>query len=172
MAAGTGCSVSAAARAALAQSIPRSQLAGVSQNLAGTQIELVYRRPTARGRELFGALVPWDRIWSPSADSATRFTTSTAIEVNGEVLRAGSYSLWAIPGESEWTWVFNSQARVFHLRHAPDADVLRVKSRPEPAEHVETLTFDFPLADADSAVLRLHWGRTAVPLRLRVKRAP
>lgn len=151
--------------------IPRSQLATVSQNLAGTQIDIVYRRPSARGRALFGALVPWNAVWTPSADSAVQFTISNEIQVNGEKLAAGSYSIWARPGPQEWEFMFNGQAHVFHLRHAPDADVMKVKATPEVADPpTETLTFYFAAADADSATLRLQWGRTSVPLKIRAKR--
>ncbi len=155
---------------ARAQAIPRSQLAGVSQNLAGTQIDIVYRRPSARGRELFGALVPWDRVWSPSADSAARFTISAPIDVNGSSLAAGSYSLWAIPGATEWTMIFNMVPSVFHTRYPSGQDALRVKTTPESLSALETLSFYFSSADGDSATLRLHWGSTAVPLKIRAKR--
>src|SRR5262245_41430193 len=83
----------AAFEAACAQSAPRSQLGTVSQLIAGTRVEVIYRRPVARGRALFGALVPYGRIWTPSADSAARFTVSTPVEINGATLPAGSYSL-------------------------------------------------------------------------------
>lgn len=156
--------------AADAQSIPRSQLAGVSQNLAGTQIDITYRRPSARGRELFGALVPWDRVWSPSADSAARFTISAPIEVNGSPLAAGTYSLWAIPGAAEWTMIFSTVPSVFHTRYPSGQDALRVKSTPESLSAMETLSFYFSAADGDSATLRLHWGTSAVPLKIRAKR--
>ena len=149
--------------------VPRSQLAGVSQNLAGTQIDIVYRRPSARGRELFGSLVPWDAVWTPSADTAARITVSEAIEVNGAKLAAGSYSLWAKPNAKEWQWIFNSDPSVFHLRHASQTDVLTIKSAPEPADFFETLTFYFSAADADSATLRMHWGKTAVPIRIKAR---
>src|SRR5689334_15860375 len=82
--------------------IPPSQLGGVSQEIAGTRIGIVYRRPVARGRELFGALVPYGRIWTPSADSAAQLTLSDPVEVNGQPLAAGSYSIWTIPGAEEW----------------------------------------------------------------------
>jgi hypothetical protein len=155
----------------VAAQIPRSQLAGLSQNLAGTQIDLAYRRPSARGRELFGALVPWDKVWTPSADSAVRFTTSGPLEVNGTALAAGSYSLWTKPNAKEWEFIFNSDPNVFHLRHADEKDVVKVKSVPETAEPaVETLSFYFSAADGDSATLRLQWGKTSVPLRIRARR--
>ena len=159
----------ASAAAAQQPAIPRSQLGSVSQNIAGTQIEIVYRRPVARGRELFGALVPFGRVWTPSADSAARLTISSDIEVNGQPLAAGRYAIWAIPGAEEWTVIFSGRAEVFHLSYPAGEDVLRVQSRPTTGEHVETLTFAVPLADADSAEVQLRWGTTVVPLRVRAR---
>jgi len=150
--------------------IPKSQLAGVTQSLGAAEISVVYRRPVARGRELFGALVPWGRVWSASADSAPVFTTTRALMVNGDSLPAGSYALWAIPDASSWTFVFSRDAHVFHLRYAGGHDALRVKAKPETGAHAETLTFSFPMVDADSARFQLHWGTTVVPLTIRVKR--
>ena len=155
-----------------AGAIPRSQLATVAQQVAGARIEIAYRRPTARGRTLFGALVPWGRVWSPSSDSAARVTLSDSVQVNGAPLPAGSYSLWAIPDSTEWTVIFSSVPAVFHTRYPAGRDALRVRAAPERGEHVETLQLSFPMVDADSAVLQLRWGETVVPLRIRASRAP
>jgi hypothetical protein len=152
-----------------AQVTPKSQLASLSQMIGGTRVDIMYRRPVARGRELFGALVPWGRVWSPSADTATRVTISTALQVNGSVLAAGSYSVWAIPDSTSWTIIFNRQATAFHMRYPDGQDVLRVKAVPGRGEQVETLQWEFPMVDADSAVLQLHWGTTTVPLTLRAR---
>jgi hypothetical protein len=159
----------AAFESACAQSAPRSQLGTVSQLIAGTRVEVIYRRPVARGRALFGALVPYGRIWTPSADSAARFTVSTPVEINGSALPAGSYSLWAIPDSASWTIVFNREPAAFHLRYPEGHDALRVDAKPRQGEHVETLMFSFPVADADSARLELTWGTTVVPLTIRAR---
>jgi hypothetical protein len=147
----------------------RSQLASVGQTVNTARIDIVYRRPVARERELFGQLVPWGRVWSPSADSAAIFTVSAPIEVAGEKLAAGTYSVWAIPEKEEWTIIFNSTARAFHLTHSSGSDVLRVKAVPVESDHMETLAFYFPMVDADSAYLRLQWGKTVVPLTIRAR---
>jgi hypothetical protein len=150
----------------------RSQLGTVTQLVAGTRVEIVYRRPVARGRTLFGALVPWGRVWTPSADSAARLTVSAPVEVNGAPLAAGTYGVWTIPDSAAWTVIFSGVAEAFHLRYPEGRDVLRVRAVPAQGEHVETLAFLFPVVDADSAVLQLRWGTTVVPLTLRARRAP
>lgn len=147
----------------------RSQLGTVAQSIAGTRVEIVYRRPVARGRTLFGSLVPWGRVWTPSADTAARLTTSGPLQINGAELPAGTYSVWAIPDSASWTIVFNSVPEVFHLRYPDGRDVLRVRATPVAGEHVETLMFAFPLVDADSARLELRWGATVVPLSIHAK---
>jgi hypothetical protein len=157
-----GCS-----RRSPAQTIAKSQLGIVTQQVAGARIEILYRRPVARGRVLFGALVPWGRIWSPSSDSAARMTISAPVTVNGAALPAGSYGIWAIPDSTSWTVIFSGTAAAFHLRYPDGHDVLRVRVAPQRGEHVETLLFDFPMVDADSAVLHLRWGTTIVPLSIR-----
>lgn len=148
----------------------RSQLATVSQLMGDARIEIVYRRPVARGRELFGSLVPWGRVWTPSADSAALFTSSVDLEVNGSSLRAGSYAIWMIPERETWTVIFSSKP-AFHLTLPARSDeVLRVTAKSQQGDHMETLGFYFPMADADSATLNMHWGRTVVPISIKPKR--
>jgi len=158
------------ASCAKAQPARKSQLATVTQHVGPAKIEIVYRRPVARGRELFGKLVPYGRTWTPSADSAALFSTSTDLEVNGSTLRAGRYAVWMIPDSTNWTVIFSSAQPVFHLRLPQKTDeVLRVSTTSRAADHMETLGFYFPMVDADSAVLNMHWGRTVVPMRIKAR---
>jgi hypothetical protein len=106
-------------------------------------------------------------MWTPSADSAARIVTSGAIEVNGTALPAGSYSVWAIPDSTNWTVIFNSNAVRFHLNVPTSGEVMRVQAHPTTGSHVETLQFSFPMVDADSARLELHWGPTIIPLSIK-----
>jgi Protein of unknown function (DUF2911) len=147
----------------------KSQLGSVSQQIANARVDIVYRRPVARGRALFGALVPWGRIWTPSADSAARITLSVPMEINGSALVAGTYGIWTIPDSSSWTIIFNRSAAAFHLRYPDGKDALRVKAAPTHGDYVETLQWEFPMVDADSAILQLHWGTVVIPLRLKAK---
>src|SRR6267154_2515582 len=90
------------------QGYPFSQRGSVTQMVAFTEISVVYGRPVARGRALFGSLVPWDSVWHPGADSATRVTFSRDVLVEGKLLRSGEYSLWLIPREhAPWTVIFS-----------------------------------------------------------------
>jgi hypothetical protein len=157
----------ASGRPCEAQAIPRSQAATVTQQLAGTRIEIAYHRPVARGRPLFGSLVPWGRVWTPSADSAARLTLTGPVEINGTRLSAGRYGVWMIPDSLAWTVIISARAEAFHLRYPEGEDVLRLTASPTRGEQVETLLFAFPMVDADSATLQMRWGTTVLPLRLK-----
>jgi len=161
----------ATAAALPAQGRPRpSQRAELLQMLDSNEIRVRYIRPVARGRELFGSLVRFGRVWTPSADSAMLISFSRDVEIEGKPLSAGSYSVWAIPDTSSWTIIFNRNARVFHLGTYSEAqDALRVTARVDSLPHVETLTAGFPTVDARKAVFQLQWGTTAVSLHLETK---
>lgn len=156
------------------QGYPFSQRGTVTQNVAFTEISVSYGRPVARGRELFGALVPWDAIWHPGADSATRVRFNRDVQIEGKPLRAGEYSLWLIPRESApWTVILSRAARVFHLPYpGTSRDALRVDVTPEQASTMESFAIYFPIVLRDSAVMRLHWGTTAVPIRIKAPFKP
>ena len=151
---------------------PRSQHGSVTQRVGTTDIAISYNRPVARGRELFGTLVPWGRMWHPGADSATTIAFSKDVTIDGHALKAGRYSLWTIPEESKpWTVIFNRGVGGWHTSYPGESqDVLRLLVTPETGMHMETLTYYFPMVDADSAVLRLQWGTVVVPMMIRESR--
>ena len=159
---------------AVSAQVPRSQHGSVTQRVGTTEITISYNRPVARGRELFGGgtLVRWGRLWHPGADSATTISFSRDVTIDGQALAAGRYTLWTIPNEppKPWTVIFNRGVGVWHTNYPGEAqDALRVEVTPETGAHMETLVYYFPMVDADSAVLRLHWGTTIVPMRIRTK---
>jgi hypothetical protein len=161
--------VPACAQESGAPRVRPSQHGTVTQRVGTTEIAIAYNRPVARGRALFGALVPWGEEWTPGADSATTISFSAPVRVNGERLAAGTYSLWAIPDTASWTIIFSGAQRVWHRPYPAGQDVLRVRARPATGEHMETLAFYFPVVGPDSTVLRLHWGTTVVPITIRTE---
>ena len=155
-------------RQLVAQSPRLSQHGSVSQRIGDTLVTIEYNRPVARGRKLFGALVPWGQIWNPGADAATNIAFSTSVQVNGETLAAGTYSLWAEPQPDRWTIIFSRAYPAFHTPYPEGQDALRVSVTPRTGEHMETLSFFFPVVDGKKAELVLHWGTVVVPLQLEV----
>lgn len=159
-----------------AQGYPFSQRARVDQTVAFTDISIVYGRPVARGRVLFGdsALVKYDTIWHPGADSATRVTFSHDVKLEGHDVKAGEYTVWLIPRASKpWTFILSRAAHVFHQPYPGEAsDALRVDVTPERGAHMETLAFYFPVVLRDEAVMRIHWGEMILPVRLKAPYRP
>ena len=151
---------------ASAQSPRPSQHAAVIQSVGRTEIRIDYNRPVARGRVLFGTLVPWGKPWNPGADSATRIQLSTETTVNGKSLPAGEYSLWAIPDAAAWTVIFSKAAHVYHTPYPKGHDALRIRVAPRTGAYMETLGLYFPMVDGTAATLYLHWGTTIVPLTI------
>jgi hypothetical protein len=151
------------------EQVRKSQAAAVSQRVANTEITVTYSRPVARGRELFGALVPYGQVWNPGADQATAIRFTRDVHVNDHHLAAGKYSVWAIPRRSAWTVILSSAADVYHTPYPGEAhDALRLDVEPESGPHMEAVMFYFPLVEGKDAILRLHWGETVVPLAIRV----
>jgi Protein of unknown function (DUF2911) len=77
----------------------------------GLRVRLTYCRPYKKGRVIYGdhALVPYGKIWRTGANEATTFETNSDLKFNGKVLKAGTYSLWTLPGEQTWKIIFNSE---------------------------------------------------------------
>jgi len=128
----------------------------------GVSVVLDYGRPEVRDRPIWGALVPWGEIWRTGANEATTIELGADVLVEGESLPAGRYGLFTIPGEDEWTIIFNRVADQWGaFDYDPAQDALRVTVEPQAAEHVEAL--DFEVGD-DGIVLR--WEAVAVPVSI------
>ena len=150
--------------------VVKSQRGTVTQKIANTDISIDYGRPVARGRDIYGSLVPFGRIWHPGANDATAMRVSRDIEINGKALPKGAYSLWTIPRADAWTFIFSTVADTFHTNYPGEQrDALRIEVKPETGAHMETLTYYFPVVDGKDATLRFHWGTVIVPLAIKVQ---
>lgn len=170
----TALAVMASSGSGAAQGYPPSQRGSVTQNVALTEIVVSYGRPVARGRELFGQLVPWDSVWHPGADSATRVTFNHDVVVEGHPLKAGDYSVWLIPRRSgSWTFILSRAAHVFHKPYpGPGDDVMRLEVPTERLSHMESLAIYFPQVLRDEGVMRIHWGETGVSVHIKAPYRP
>lgn len=146
-----------------------SQSGSVWQQIANTEITVTYDRPVARGRDLFGGIVPFGEMWNPGANDATAIAFSRDVTINGNALPAGKYSLWAIPDPNRWTIVFSRAADVYHTPYpGEEEDALRFMATPSFGAHMETLAFYFAEVEQKDAELRLHWGETYIPFNITV----
>ncbi len=91
-----------------AQNTRPSPAATASGNVRGANITINYSSPAVKGRKIWGELVPYDKVWRAGANEATLITIDKDVQVEGKALPAGKYSLYALPGETEWTIIINS----------------------------------------------------------------
>lgn len=109
----------------------------------GTDIIITYGRPNVKGRTIWGELVGYGQVWRAGANEATHIWFGKDVTIEGQKLAKGAYSFWTVPGETEWTIIFNSKTGIWGRPYrAADSEVLRVKVKPTKlAEHVESLDY-------------------------------
>ncbi len=147
-----------------------SPTATLKQRVGVTDIEVIYSRPSMKGREIFGKLEPYGAVWRTGANNATRITFSTDVKVQGSALAAGTYELFTIPGREEWTVIFQKAGKQWgSYAYDQKNDTLRVTARViDFGASVETFTIDFNSLRDSSATMNLLWERTLVSLKLEV----
>jgi hypothetical protein len=145
-----------------------SPVCTLKQRVGITDIEIVYSRPGAKGREIFGGLIQYGTVWRTGANASTKVSFSTAVKLNGTDIPAGNYALYTIPGKKEWTVIISKDtgpAGVFGYNQTND--LARFKAVPvKVAKPVETFTIDINDIRDDSATINLVWEKTCVPIKL------
>jgi hypothetical protein len=141
--------------------MPRvSPAASVGQTVGVTQITISYHRPAVNGRVIWGGLEAYDKVWRAGANDATTITFTSNVRVDGNPLSAGVYALFVIPTTTDWTVIFNDVSRQWGaFRYDPTQDALRIKVKPDTAEHQERLEYSFPSVTDNSAQVMLRWER-------------
>jgi hypothetical protein len=141
-----------------------SQHASVSQTVGLTDVTITYSRPGVKGRQIWGALVPYDKPWRTGANDATTISFSDDVTINGQNLPKGTYAFFAIPTANDWTLIFNKTAKQWgSFSYDASADALKVTTKPEKAPFTEWLTYDFPKVSSDTATVVLRWENLAIP---------
>lgn len=143
----------------------------------GLTLSVTYSSPSKKGRVIFGELVPFGKVWRTGANEPTRFSTATDLTIGGQALPAGEYSLWTIPGENQWTVIFNREIADWGVTlisggkkttRKPEADALQITVPAESiSEVVENFDISFFTPDAGKTVyLQLTWDTTRVRVPL------
>lgn len=127
-------------------------------------IEISYSRPGAKGRKIFGDLVPFGKIWRTGANSATTISFSDDVTIGGTKIPAGKYGLLSIPGETEWTIIISKQLDVTSpAAYKQESDVVRVAVKPVSVPFTtETFTISIAAVKDNSCELQLSWDKTLV----------
>ena len=141
--------------------LPRpSPAASVSEKIGIAKVAITYSRPAVKGREIWGALVPYGQVWRLGANDATTLEVSEDAKVAGRDLKAGSYALFAIPAKDKWTVVVNAQAKQWgaYFRD-PKKDAFSFEVTPTSGPHVEWLEFRLHPESARSLRVEMAWEK-------------
>lgn len=127
-------------------------------------VKVYYSQPQKKDREIFGKKVPYGKVWRTGANEAVEFKAYQDISIGGEKLAAGTYSLFTIPGEKEWTIIINTDLDYWGAyRYKQENDVLRVVVPSKSMDKVvEAFSIRFAEAGDNAAVMRLAWDQTLV----------
>lgn len=156
---------------ASAQSIPFPQpspASTISQNFATSKIEISYSRPSAKGRKVFGEVVPFGKFWRTGANAATTINFGEDVKINGTDVKAGKYGLLSYPGESEWTIIITKDLTVTSEdAYKKENDVARFTVKTEKLnDYCETFTIELNNMRNDAADLVFKWEQTSVRLKI------
>jgi len=174
-----------------------SQKASVMQTIGVTDITITYSRPPVKGRTIFAdapatmaaratgeatlddqnkrqagePITPYGHVWRAGANEATMFQVTDDVLVNGQPLKAGTYSLEAIPGKDEWTIIINNDPGQWGaFSYDEKKDALRVKAKPQMvSDNQEWLEYTFDPVTENSATVNLRWEKVRVPFTVEVK---
>ncbi|MFQ5603653.1 MAG: DUF2911 domain-containing protein [bacterium] len=142
-----------------------------------TKVAFTFSRPGVKEREIWGALVPYDKVWRTGANENTTLSVSGDVTIEGQKLSAGAYGIHTIPGENEWTVIFSNNAGLWGSRdYKQEEDALRIQVKPQQTGDLqERMLFSFPILTPDaskvvrSAQVVLRWEKLAVPFTVSVQ---
>src|SRR5215467_341510 len=132
-----------------------------SVTIGGKKLQVDYGAPSMRGRKVMGGLVPYGVVWCAGANDATTLTTEADLDIAGLKVPKGSYTLWAIPGLSDWTLIVNKQTGQWHTEYDERRDLgrvkINVKAVPAP---VERFRIELAQSGPNQGKLSLIWEKT------------
>lgn len=140
-----------------------STFAQASIRYKETYVKVTYSQPNKGGREIFGKVIPYGKVWRTGANEATEITTTKNISLNGFLLKAGTYSIFTVPGPDSWTIIINSELGLWGAyNHNPRLDILKFQvPAAKLADIHERFTIEF-LQRNESADLALMWDNVKV----------
>ncbi len=138
----------------------------IKQDFGIGNIELTYSRPVAKGRKIFGDLVPYNKLWRTGANAATKIYFSDAVELNGKKLDSGTYVLYTIPNVDIWEVIINKGLANWGTEgYKESEDVIRFKLEPVKLKtKLEVFTMQFENIQPESCELHIMWAKTAIAI--------
>lgn len=149
---------------------PLSPPATARETIGGREITVQYCAPSMRGRTIMGGLVPWNKVWRTGANAATTLITQGDLRVAGLAVPRGTYTIYTVPREREWTFVVNRQTGQWGTQYDESQDLGRVRMQlrtlPSP---VETFAISIEPTGGNRGVLKLTWETTEVSVPIVVE---
>jgi len=144
----------------------------------GKTIHIDYSRPSMKGRQIYGGLVPYGKVWRTGANEATTFVTDTDVTINGTTVPKGSYTIFTVPAEApgKWKLIVNKATGEWGVNkqegYTYDAtELARIDMNAEPIEvPVEQFTISLATKSPDTCTLRLDWEKTRALVDVKEKK--
>ncbi len=157
---------------AYAQNPPASPPGTASVTFAdGKTVTINYARPSMKGRQIFGGLVPYGQVWRTGANAATSLKTDVDLTIGGANVPAGSYTLYSIPSESGWKLIINKQTGQWGTKYDEGQDLARVDMKvSKNASPTEQFTISFDKTGGNAATLKLDWAGTTASVNVAEKK--
>jgi hypothetical protein len=137
--------------------------------LAGKKITIEYSRPSAKGRKVFGGLVPYGEVWRTGANEATTLKTEADLQFGSLAVPKGTYTVYTVPGETGWTLVINKQTGQWGTEYSEAQDLGRVPMKVSSTEKpVEMFTIAIE-PKGNGGTLKMTWENTAASAEFTAK---
>jgi hypothetical protein len=132
---------------------------------------VIYSRPQANNRMVFGELVEWNKVWRLGANEATELELFRDVKIGGKKITKGKYSLFAIPEKDQWTLILNKDTDIWGaFKYDEKKDVVRVPlSVKRPPAPVDAFAIVFEKSSNDSILLDIAWENAMVSLPIELK---
>ena len=141
-----------------------SPVGKIIQNVGLTDITIEYSRPSMKGRKVFGGLVAYNDLWRTGANASTKLTFSESVKIAGQEIKKGTYALYTIPGEKEWTIIIHKNIDHWGSdEYKQEEDLCRfmVKSNPL-TNSIETFSMAVDNIKNGSCDITMAWDKTAI----------
>jgi hypothetical protein len=143
-----------------------SPLAVINMRYKDAYVKIVYSQPQKNGRLIFGSLVPYGQVWRTGANEATEITLTKDLQINGQLLKAGTYSIFTIPESDKWTIIINSDVGQWGAyNYNPKLDMIKFDVPVQTVDNIAyepfTMTFD---QKNEMANLLIQWDKIKVTI--------
>jgi hypothetical protein len=149
------------------KSVPRTAM----ETINGTHLHISYHSPGVKGRIIWGGLVPYNTVWVTGAHTATSITFNNEVLLAGKTVAPGTYAIFTIPGEKEWTFILNRNYKQ-HLTddYSEKEDVLRYTVTPQSNAMTQRLTWVIQKEQETKGTISMYWEKLKISIPFEIKK--